>query len=333
MSDLAPPLSNPAADPYGYLDLTHHPDGTITRKASSIPTISFAPDLSHSSPVLFKDIPINQSKNNLARVFVPRETLDSTSTNAPLPLILYYHGGGFVITTAATCLSHDFCFNIALQLSAVVISVDYRLAPEHRLPAAYDDAMEALHWIKTADDDWLRKHADLNNCFVMGTSAGANIAYHACLGAVTQVNDLLPLKIKGLVLHHPFFGGVKRTESELRSVNDAVLPPAVSDLMWELSLPIGVDRDHEYCNPTAGGGSKMLDKMGLLGWKVLVTGCDGDPLIDRQIAVAKMMEEKGVQVKSHFSVGDYHGADLVDPSKSTALFIALKSFLMSPMAD
>uniref|UniRef100_A0A7N2N5I5 Alpha/beta hydrolase fold-3 domain-containing protein n=1 Tax=Quercus lobata TaxID=97700 RepID=A0A7N2N5I5_QUELO len=94
-------------------------------------------------------------------------------------------------------MNNDFCSNMALQLAVVVVSVEYRLAPEHRLPAAYDDAIEALHWIKS---------------------------YQVGLRASTSVDDFKPLKIKGLVLHHPFLGGSQRTKSKLRLVNNPVLP-------------------------------------------------------------------------------------------------------------
>ena len=68
----------------------------------------------------------------------------------------------------------------------------------------------------------------------------------------------------------------------MRLVSDPTLLLCVTDLMWELSLPIGVDCDHEYCNPMVGGGSKLLEKIMLLGWKVLLTGCDGDQLFDQR---------------------------------------------------
>ncbi|GAY32930.1 hypothetical protein CUMW_288100, partial [Citrus unshiu] len=179
--------------------------------------------------------------------------------------------------------------NIAARVPAVIVSVDYRLAPEHRLPAAYYDALEVLHWIKTTQEHWLIQYADLSSCFIMGDSGGGNVAYHAALLAAAQVDDLLPLKIRGLILLKPFFGGVKRTESELRLANQPILPPSSTDLLWQLALPIGADRDHEYCNPTARGGSKVLDQFRLLGWRVMVTWGSEDTLFDRQVDRAKMM--------------------------------------------
>lgn len=215
---------------------------------------------------------------------------------------------------------------MAAYLGAVVASVEYRLAPEHRLPAAYDDTMDALYWIAASEDEWLREFADITNCFLMGTSAGGNIVYHAGLRAAAEADDLLPLKIRGLVLHQPGFGGSKRTGSELRLADDRILPEFVLDVLWKLPLPIGADRDHEYCNPMVGIESAALEKMKFLGWKVMVTGCDGDPLIDRQMEFAKMLEKKGVEVVGRFDEGGCHGLEILDPTKTTPLFAGLKEF-------
>ncbi|XVF05268.1 hypothetical protein REPUB_Repub05bG0157300 [Reevesia pubescens] len=138
-------------------------------------------------------------------------------------------------------LFHDFCSDLAKIVPAIVVSVDYRLAPEHRLPATYDDAGEALHWIKITQEEWVRDYADLSNCYLMGSSAGSNIAYHVGLQVAGVVHELEPLKIKGLVLNYPLFGGIQRSALESRLINDPILPPIVSDVMWDLSLPIGVD--------------------------------------------------------------------------------------------
>ena len=154
---------------------------------------------------------------------------------------------------------------MANDAEAVVASVKYRLAPEHRLPAAYDDAMEALHWIKTSTEEWLRRYVDYSNRYVMGNSAGATIAYHAGLRAAVEVDHLEPLKIRGLILRQAYFGGTNRTGSELRLVDDPVFPLCVNDLCWELALPVGVDRDHEYSNPTTGNGPEKLEKMREVG--------------------------------------------------------------------
>ncbi|KAJ9164116.1 hypothetical protein P3X46_023730 [Hevea brasiliensis] len=306
--------------------IVSNPDGTYTRLVQ-LPTVPASPDPNKSTyPVVTKDIPVNPTNRTWFRIYLPRRALDSSSTTNKLPLIVYYHGGGFIFLSAASNMVHDFCLTMSEQLDAIVISVDYRLAPENRLPAAYEDAIEALHFISNSEEDWLRKFTDLSSCFLMGTSAGGNIAYQAGLRACEQVHKLEPLKIKGLILHHPYFGGLERTASELKMVKDPILPLPGNDLMWELSLPVGADRDHKYSNPMAGRGSNMFELVRAIGLRVLVTACHGDPLIDRQVEFAKMLEEKGVGTVAHFGEG-CHSVELIDRSKAESLVLAIKDFM------
>ncbi|GAU28872.1 hypothetical protein TSUD_293240 [Trifolium subterraneum] len=219
---------------------------------------------------------------------------------------------------------------MADTIEAVVASVDYRLAPEHRLPAAYDDAMEALSLIRSSQDEWLTKYVDFSKCFLMGNSAGGTIAYHAGLRVVEKVNDLEPLKIQGLILRQPFFGGTQRNESELRLEKDPILPLCVSDLLWELALPIGVDRDHEYSNLTAMSGfGEKFDKIKNQGWKVLVSMNGGDPLVDRSKELVELMEEKGVEVIKDYEEEGCHGVEFFEPSKGKKFIELVNSFVSS----
>lgn len=322
MSDISP--ADPNVDLYGYLGIIRSPDGTITRlpgpatPASSDPRNPFH---------LSKDLPINQSNGTWARMFVPQEAFHSSPTTK-LPVIVYFHGGGFIVGNVSAPLFNDLHTELTIEIPAVIISVDYRLAPEHRLPAAYNDCLEALYVIKDSNDEWLEKYADLSKCFLMGTSAGGNIAYHGGLHAAARVDDLKPLEIKGLILHHPFFGGTKRTNAELRMANDKVIPLCATDFMWELSLPIGADRDHEFSNPMMGINPQLFELIKALGWKILVIGCAGDPLIDRQIELAKKLEENGVSVQAKFDDGGYHGYGYVNPT-AKAITVVVKEFVLS----
>lgn len=326
MSDQVHRPTNPNENPYAYLGLIKNPDASITRLPGP-PCTPASSDLNNPFH-LTKDFDINQSKGNWARIFIPRKAFDP-SFSQKLPLIIYLHGGGFVVASVNSPMFDDFYRTIVAEIPAVVVSVEYRLAPEHRLPAAYDDCFEALHWIKDSKDEWLEKYADFSKAFLMGTSAGANIAYCVGLRAAACVDDLMPLQIKGLILHHPFFGGTKRTESELRLANDMVIPLTVSDLMWDLCLPVGVDRDHEYCNPTMEIKSNQIDRVKALGWKILVTGWHGDPLIDRQIELCKKLEENGVSVKCKFDEGGFHGHELSDTHTAKELAVSIKEFVES----
>ncbi|XP_028768564.1 carboxylesterase 1-like [Neltuma alba] len=326
------PAYSTAMDPYKFLHIILNPDGTLTRLEKH-PESPASPDPNSHLPVLSKDLTISPSLNTWARIYLPRQALNhphqSSSSLTKLPLIVYFHGGGFLFYRANSTYFHDFCVNMVENTQSVVVSVNYRRAPEHRLPAAYDDALEALHWIRTSEDQWLTRFADHSNCYLMGESAGGNIAYNSGLRAAEEVDQLEPLKIKGLILVQPFFGGVKRTPSELRLANDTMLPVPVTDLFWELSLPVGVDRDHEYCNPMAESGCKGIDEIDRLGWKVIMFGSYGDPLVDREMELVKALEEKGVEAKRYFE-GEYKHADFSkEPTKALAkqLYERIKKFI------
>jgi acetyl esterase len=95
--------------------------------------------------------------------------------DGPFPLVAFFHGGGFTIGSIET---HDIvCQQLAAGVEAVVVSVEYRLAPEHKFPAAFDDA--------TAATTWIHAHAaelggDPERFAVAGDSAGGNLAAGVC---------------------------------------------------------------------------------------------------------------------------------------------------------
>ncbi|CAJ1977126.1 unnamed protein product [Sphenostylis stenocarpa] len=314
-------VANSAMDPYKALHIILNPNGTLTRLNIS-PQSPPSPDPTLPTPVVSKDLTVNKSKHTWVRIYLPHKALDYFP-NSKLPLIVFYHGGGFIFDSAASTYFHDFCVRMVHATQSVVVSVDYRLAPEHRLPAAYEDSVEALHWIKASNDPWLR-HADYSRCYLMGESAGGNIAYTAGLRVAAEVDKIKPLKIEGLILIQPFFGGTKRSPSEIRLSEDNTIPLPITDLMWNLSLPVGVDRDYKYSNPTVNGGDRILDEIKVLGWRVAVFGCEGDPLVDRERELVKLLGHKGVHVVGKFYEGGRHGIFVGDPSMSVKVFDLVK---------
>ncbi|EEC78458.1 hypothetical protein OsI_18325 [Oryza sativa Indica Group] len=82
----------------------------------------------------------------------------------------------------ATSPAYHRCFNdLAIAYPAVVVSVDYRLAPEHPFPAAYEDSATALAWVLSTADPWLATHGDLSRVFLANDSAGGNICHHLAM--------------------------------------------------------------------------------------------------------------------------------------------------------
>ncbi|KAJ1702654.1 hypothetical protein LUZ63_002433 [Rhynchospora breviuscula] len=209
---------------------------------------------------------------------------------------------------------------------AIVASVDYRLAPDHCLPAAFDDARDALRWAQSAvaSDPCVRDFVDLTKFFLMGTSAGASatICYHVALDLISSKLNLSPLHLSGLVFNQPYFEGIARTASELAFANDKILPLPANNLLWKLALPLGSDRDHEYCNVVA----KEAKEAKLLP-PCLVRGHNGDPLFDRQKVFVEMLKKVGVTVVAKMGSPGHHAVELFNSEKATEMATDVKNFV------
>ncbi|KAK2996731.1 hypothetical protein RJ639_025646 [Escallonia herrerae] len=138
------------------------------------------------------------------------------------------------------------------------MSVNYRLAPENPFPAAYDDGFRALTWVKqkalSGDNELWSRQCNFSSIFLVGDSAGANIAHNVAL-TFSNSAKLRLFGLKGTILIQPFFGGEVRTSSEKLMVQlpRSVLSLAASDAYWRLSLPSGANRDHPWYNPVTKG--------------------------------------------------------------------------------
>ncbi|GLJ18769.1 hypothetical protein SUGI_0335130 [Cryptomeria japonica] len=204
-------------------------------------------------PVASKDVVMDSRTGVWARFYLPRKAL---SRETKLPLLIYFHGGGFVLGSPAWSIYHVFMSRMASHTNSMIMSVAYRLAPEHRLPAAYDDCFGAVKWVRRqatherSHASWLSSSADFSQCFLAGDSAGGNIVHNVALQCARV--DVKPLQMRGLILLQPFFGGENPCKREVEmSETDTNLTQRWVDVFWKLSLPVGAKRDHPACNPLA----------------------------------------------------------------------------------
>jgi acetyl esterase/lipase len=214
-------------------------------------------------------------------------------------VLVYFHGGGFCLCSFELSSFHAPTLRLAAELPAVVLSADYRLTPEHRLPAAHRDAEAVLTWLRdqaAAPDSWLAESADLGRVFVGGDSAGGNISYHVVVRHGSGQLALDPVRLAGCVLLWPFFTGEERTASEMAGLGDEhcqAMGTALFDQTWRLALPVGAIRDHPAANPF-GPGSAPLDEVAFP--PVLIVDPDQDVLHDRIVDYATSLTAMGKPV-------------------------------------
>ena len=192
-------------------------------------------------------------------------------------------------------LFDDLCRRLAKELPAVIVSVNYRLAPEHRCPASYEDGVDVLKFL----DENPPANADLTRCYIVGDSAGGNIAHHVTARA--GEHNFTNLNIAGVIPIQPYFGGEERTESEIQLAGAPLVSVERTDWCWKAFLPEGSDRDHPAANVF---GPKSSDVSGLKFPKSLVFMGGFDPLRDWQESYCEGLKGNGKEVK----VVDYPNA-------------------------
>lgn len=160
------------------------------------------------------------------RVLRPARVLDNgerVPDTSPLPTVVYFHGGGWVVGDLDTHLGH--ARRICAQTPAVVVSVAYRLAPEHRFPAAFDDAVRATEWVAQR----LAEFGGSQQLVVAGDSAGGQLAASV---AIARRDAGQPLSAQ--LLLYPVTDVAGRYTDE--SVNAAYMSRGVSHQRFGLTL-------------------------------------------------------------------------------------------------
>ncbi|KAL6868318.1 hypothetical protein ACP4OV_015163 [Aristida adscensionis] len=272
-------------------DATRRADGTVNRCALSLldPRVPAVP--APCRGVASRDLVLDRARRLRARLFYP------AAAASPLPVVVFFHGGGFAFLSAASPAYDAACRRLARYASAAVLSVDYRRAPEHRFPAPYDDGAAALRFL---DDPKNHRPAgvplDASRCFLAGDSAGGNIAHHVARRYAADAASFTHVRVAGLVAVQPFFGGEERTPAELRL--DGAVPivsVARADWLWRAFLPPGADRTHEAANFAAPAAAAGLDSPAFPPVLLAVGGYD--PLQDWQRRYAAALRSRGKDVR------------------------------------
>jgi acetyl esterase len=204
----------------------------------------------------------------------------AAGTAAPLPLLIYFHGGGFVIGDVPS-YGHLTRF-FALHSGCAVLSVGYRLAPEFRFPRGHEDAFAAYGWaLRHADELGI----DRTRVAVAGDSAGGNLA--ADIGAFAAERGL-PTPAYQLLIY-PFTDGTASQPSRTRYDRGAPFTPAVADWFHRMSA---ID-DADLATPLF---APLLVPSVAASPPTYVLAAGYDPLVDEGRAYAEKLRAQGVPV-------------------------------------
>lgn len=226
---------------------------------------------------------------------IPARVYHPHGRSQDAPVIVFFHGGGFVFCDIET---HDgFCRAASAGTSAVVVSVDYRLAPEHKAPAAAEDAFSALAWVANNAADI---GGDGDRILVAGDSSGGNLAAVACLAT----RDHGGPRVTGQVLMYPVIDPGCDSTSFRRYATGYYNTAAAMRWYWKQYLPGGGDgaavRPWHHVAPLAAPTLAGLPP-------AVVVTAGTDPLADEGHAYAAAMRRADVPVVHRCYGGLFHG--------------------------
>lgn len=218
-----------------------------------------------------------------ARLYIPRQAEGA----GPLPVILYFHGGGWVIASIDT---YDASASaLADKTGAIVASVEYRQSPEHKFPASHQDALAAYRWVRETAAEW---GGDPSRIAVAGESAGANLAINV---AIMARDNTLPPPVH-MLLVYPVAGTDMTTPSYQENAD--AMPLGRQDMQWFFDKVLASDADRQ---------SPMLDLIGRADLRRLppatVITAEIDPLRSEGQALAEKLRQAGSAVTHR----DYEG--------------------------
>ncbi|XP_027105920.1 probable carboxylesterase 7 [Coffea arabica] len=270
-----------------------------------------------------KDIAMAPEFNSVsARLYLPQ----NAKPGHRIPLLVYFHGGGFVVGSAFSPVYQEHLNSLVAEANVIVVSVNYRLAPEHPLPIAYEDSWLALKWIashsKSGDgpEEWLKNYADFDRVYFGGDSAGGNIAHNMAFRF--GIEELHGVNLNGIFLNCPYFWGNDPIANEAGRKGEKNF----LDNLWFCICPSTTGLDDPRLNPAA---NPMISRLGCK--RVLVYVGGKDVLKDRGWYYKEALEKSGwagevtaveVEGEEHvFNLSSPRGANSLSMIKDLARFL------------
>lgn len=213
---------------------------------------------------------------------------DARATRGPGPVVVFYHGGGFIVGGIAT--HAGMAASIARGLDLPVVSVEYRLAPEHKWPAAPDDAEAAARWVA---ENAAALGREATGLIVCGDSAGGNLAIVTAL-ALRDTPAAVPVKFQ-----FPIYPGTSRAKGTASRL-------AFADGYGLESANMALYESHYAADPTHWRYAPLLADMAGMPPALVVTAAL-DPLRDEGRAYAAKLIAAGIPTAFHEAKGTIHG--------------------------
>lgn len=267
-------------------DMQHLPI-EMAREAYALGSCVLEPESPELARVQDLHIPRRDGSPMRARLYATQAASPSAGVGAALlPVLLYFHGGGFVVGSIDT---HDaVCRRLCQASGCAVVSLDYRLAPEHKFPAAFDDCWDALLWLAQHAASW---GLDASRLAVGGDSAGGTLAA-AC--AVRAAQQGLPLQLQ--LLFYPGMQAEPLTPSRTLYAQGFLLSEAQIQWMFHTCVRDAADfADWRFAPLHADDVSHVAPL-----WLGLA---ECDPIVDDSLLWADKLRAAGVPVEVEL----YHG--------------------------
>jgi acetyl esterase/lipase len=228
---------------------------------------------------------------------VPIRIYSNDNVPRPCGALLFFHGGAFVLGDLES--EHGRCMRFARDANCVVVSVDYRLAPEHPYPAAVDDGYFVLQWLR---ENARSQGIDPSRIAVGGASAGGALA----AGTVLRSRDSDGAWLKAQLLIYPVIDNQTSSPSIQQYFHAEPWDGERTQKMWREYLRNTSGEVSAYASP-----ARARDLSDIPPTYIMTAECD--PLRDEALIFAQRLLHDGVTVELHHFSRTYHGFDVVAP--------------------